>query len=122
MEHHRDELTSYLRTHRKHAGLTQREIGRLLGCNNEARVSRYELFQPPSLHIAISYEIIFRVSVSKLFPSLRGTLEDKIESRILEFRNELEGQSGHGSRAPTVARKLLWLTERDLMIEGNVQE
>jgi DNA-binding XRE family transcriptional regulator len=113
MQHDTGPIANYLRTHRKRAGLSQRELAGLLGYTDEGAISRHEQSQTlPPLLIAISYEIIFKAPVSALFPGIHGTLQEGIEDRLLELEHELGQRSARGATAPFVAQKLLWLYER----------
>ncbi len=106
-------LVNYLRAHRRNAGLTQRELGQMLGYDNEGAVSRHERFEivPPFL-TALSYQIVFRVHASELFPGLTQTVELGVETRLAKFESHLREQNGGDSQASGLARKLEWLSER----------
>jgi len=110
-------LGNYLRTHRKKAGLSQRELGRLLGYGNqETTVSRHEQSHTlPPLLIALCYEVLYNAPISQLFPGIHLTAKQVIELRLLEFESELENRSGKGVSAALVAQKLMWLYERRSM-------
>jgi DNA-binding XRE family transcriptional regulator len=106
-------LGNYVRTHRKKAGLTQRELGGVLGYNDEGAVSRHERSRSlPPLLIALGYSIIFRTSVSEIFAGLHETVEQVVESRLRELEETLQQRSGENSQAAVTARKLEWLSER----------
>ena len=106
-------LGNYLRTHRKRAGLSQRELGLILGYGHQGPVSRHErLVSTPPLAIALCYEVIFRVPVSDLFSGLHGHVTQVIESKLAALEEQLGKQSGRGRGADEVAKKLVWLTER----------
>ncbi len=64
-------LAHYVRHHRKQAGLSQDEVGWLLGVNDGTTVSRLEHFERvPTLRTAFAYEVIFGVSASEIFAGL----------------------------------------------------
>ncbi len=110
MEQH---LPNYLRTHRKTAGLTQRELGLILGYEDAGPVSRHERFQSiPPLIVAIGYEIVFGVPLSKIFAGLQETVEQVVEDRIAELEGSLGQRSARGPQAAVTARKLEWLCAR----------
>lgn len=76
-------LTNYLRTYRKRSGLTQEEVGYLLGCANGSKVSRYEHYRRiPNLDTALAYEAIFRTPVRDLFAGLFAEDERKMLKRM----------------------------------------
>ena len=109
----RDCLTNYLRTHRKKTGLSQRDLGRILGYQDEVPVSRHErLHRLPSLMTALGYEIVFQVPISELFAGLRDAIEQDIEERLSELERGLQERSGRGRHAAATARKLEWISER----------
>jgi DNA-binding XRE family transcriptional regulator len=106
-------LGNYVRTHRKKAGLSQRELGKLLGYGDEGQVPRHELSRSlPPLVIALSYEIVFRVPVSTLFAGLYEVVGQAVESNLEEFEGVLRKDNGKGARAAATAHKLEWLRER----------
>lgn len=108
-----ESLGNYLRTHRKKAGLSQRELGRLIGYGNEGQVPRHEFSRSlPPLLIAVGYEIVFRERASAIFPGLYEVVEQAVERNIAELEETLRQHSGKGSRAAATAHKLGWLHER----------
>lgn len=106
-------LVNYVRVHRRKAYLSQRELGQMLGYDDEGAIARHERFRslPPFL-IALGYEIVFKIPVSELFPGLKQTMEIGIEKRIAEFEQDLRTKSGLGPQAAVIARKLEWISER----------
>jgi len=64
-------LPNYLRTHRRRVGLTQEELGGVVGYEDDGTITKHEKFQStPPLETAIGYEIVFRVPVSEIFAGL----------------------------------------------------
>jgi DNA-binding XRE family transcriptional regulator len=106
-------LANYLRIHRRRAGISQYELGIILGYENGGAISLHEKRRSvPPLLIALAYEIVFQVSVSEIFPGLKDTVESAVEQRLTEFENRLREHSGRGAGASAIARKLVWLNER----------
>ena len=106
-------LPNYLRTHRRNVGLTQRELGQILGHCNEGPVSRHERFRAtPSLVVALSYEIVFRIPVSEIFAGLRDEVEKDVEKKLVEMEEQLGQRSAKDRNANATARKLMWLSNR----------
>lgn len=69
---------NYLRTHRRRTGLSQAEVGVVLGCQDGDQVSRHErLVRTPELERALAYEALYHASVRELF----GGLYEKVERR-----------------------------------------
>jgi transcriptional regulator with XRE-family HTH domain len=106
-------LENYLHAHRKKAGLSQLEVGILLGYADEGAVSRHEQSQTlPPLLSAIGYEIVFNKPIAELFPGIRETVEKSIDEQLLRFEEELQRKHGEGRRLARIAQKLAWLSER----------
>lgn len=107
-----ESLVNYLRIHRRNAGLSQTELGRMLGYRDETAVANHERFEsiPPFL-IALSYEIVFQVPASELFAGLKETLTIVIEERLAEFEHRLR-EKGSVVLRPGVAKTLEWLHNR----------
>lgn len=108
-----DQIASYLRTHRKKSGLSQRELASILGFLSEIQISRHERSVTiPGLLIALGYEAIFRAPISEIFPGLYQTVEASIEERLAEMEKNLQQSTTKGRKASSIARKLEWLWER----------
>ena len=105
-------LENYLRANRKQAGLSQREMGILLGYADEVAVSRHEHHAVPPLLSAIGYEIVFKRPIAKLFPGIREAVEKRIEAQLLRFEEEWQQENREGRRRSRIAQKLAWLSER----------
>ena len=104
---------SYLRTYRKKSGLSQSELAEVLGLISEWRISEHERsITIPRLLTAISYEIIFNVPISKLFPGVYETVRGNVESRLAELEARLQESDAKGRAATPIARKLEWIYER----------
>jgi DNA-binding XRE family transcriptional regulator len=107
-------LASYLHSHRKRSGLSQRELAHLLGYPDQGPVSRHErLCCVPPLLIALSYQAIFRVPISDLFPGVYETAKQAIEERLEKLKDDLHQSSAKGRNAAMIARKLEWMWERE---------
>lgn len=114
----REPLVSYLRTHRNRSGFTQRELAQLAGYSNEAAVSRHERGKSvPSLRTALAYAAVFRVDVGELFPAMHQAVTESIEVQIAELKLQLGQKSAEDRDAKATARKLEFLTTRELGIE-----
>jgi DNA-binding XRE family transcriptional regulator len=106
-------LANYLRAHRRKTGLTQHDLARVLGYMNRDSISRHERLEAmPSLLIALSYEVLYRVPVSEIFAGLAETVESNVEAQLAQLETHLGEQSAESSRAVAIARKLEWLSER----------
>jgi DNA-binding XRE family transcriptional regulator len=105
-------LLNFIRSHRRRVGLSQRELGKVLGYGNAETVARHERLEAtPPLQIAIRYELIFHVPVSELFAGVRDEVAADIEEKLTELEVELGQRSARDRNALTTARKLVWLSE-----------
>lgn len=76
------QLSSYLKTHRKRSGFTQRELAQLFGNMSDAKVSRCERLQrKPCLETAFACQVIFDVSPHELFPGMYAPVEQAVVER-----------------------------------------
>jgi hypothetical protein len=64
------------------SGLSQEEVGFLLGRGGGAQVCRHERFNSePGLRLALAYEVIFQKPVRELFPGIFAEIEEEISKR-----------------------------------------
>ena len=106
-------LGNYLRTHRRRSGLSQRELGLLLGYKDGGQACRHERSKTvPPLIAALAYEVVFRVPVSVLFPGIHAEVTRMMEGNLAAFEERLQQRSGKGRGTNETAQKLLWLTQR----------
>jgi len=105
--------TNYLRRHRRKSGLSQRELGIVLGYADDGQVSRHERSKatPPTIAL-LAYSVVFRVGVPDLFPGLHAEVTRLIEGNLEEFEQTLQQRSGNGRGANETAHKLVWLRQR----------
>jgi DNA-binding XRE family transcriptional regulator len=105
-------LASRVRSHRKRAGLSQKDLACIVGLA-EAQVSRHERFGiVPPLTVALSYEAVFGVSVRDLYPRLYEEIGQRVEAQLTKMEADLQQMSARGRQASSVARKLEWCCER----------
>ena len=110
-------IASLIRIHRKRSGLTQRELARLIGHKNSGRVSRHERgVTIPSLTAALSYETIFQVPISDLFPAIHDAVKNA-EARLADLESELGQKSAQDHDANATARKLQFIWARKNRLE-----
>lgn len=89
----RRKLNNYLRTFRKRAGFSQRELAFLLGCKNAAKVTRYERFvRQPTLRTALAYEAIFGAPVRELFAGIYSEVEREAAKRAALLGRRLQNR------------------------------
>ena len=77
-----NKLENYLRTYRKRSGLSQDDVGFLLGCQNGTKVSMYERSaRKPSVENLFAYEVVFGASARELFAGAYHKVQKKISKR-----------------------------------------
>jgi transcriptional regulator with XRE-family HTH domain len=87
----RRKLNNYLRTYRKRAGFSQRELAFLLGCKNAAKVTRYERFaRQPTLRTSLFCEAIFGAPVRELFAGVYSEVEREAARRAAVLSRRLQ--------------------------------
>ncbi len=75
-------LPCYLKTYRRRAGLTQKELAILLGIGDDTTVSKLERRKrEPSLKIAFGCQILFGVPADRIFPGLLAQIDTGIRAR-----------------------------------------
>ena len=88
-------LPNYIRTHRKRAHLTQKEMAFLFGFKTSAHICRHERSeQKPNLQTSLAYEILFHTPVRNLFSGVHQDVERKLMYRIRLLILNL-AKSGH---------------------------
>ncbi|MEX2526458.1 MAG: helix-turn-helix transcriptional regulator [Gemmatimonadota bacterium] len=97
-------LNNYLRTHRKHARLSQRDVARALGQKCGTVVSKHETNERvPHLDTALAYEALFRVPVRQLFQGRFEKVERRVRASSRALGMGAKG-SGPGKSIPTPNR------------------
>jgi transcriptional regulator with XRE-family HTH domain len=98
-------LPNYLRTYRKRACLSQKDVALLLGCTNESKASRYEQFaRQPTLATALAYEALFGIPASELFA---GVYDEAFEAVLARARLLVEQGKKQPGSAPVRKRQFL---------------
>ena len=76
-------LKSYLKTHRKRAGLTQDQLAFLLGCRCGVQISQYErLAKDPGLKTAFAFQLLFGVPAHEIFPGIYQRVQEDTLIRV----------------------------------------
>lgn len=106
-------VSTYLRFLRKKCGLSQKDLARILGSLTPSQISRHERsVTPPSIMVALGYEVVFRKPVAEIFPGLYHTIEEGVEARLNDHKIELENSGAKGKAALAIATQIEWLCER----------
>jgi transcriptional regulator with XRE-family HTH domain len=107
-------LENYLLSYRKESGLSQEEVGFLLGCEDGTLVSRYEKRRRlPPIKTLLACEEIFGAPIAELFAGMQQSVKKDVARRRLELMSKLQAKALKGSAAQTNAYKLRKLAERD---------
>jgi|SRR5215213_4243062 len=91
-----NKLPHYLRTYRKRASLSEKEMAFLLGSKSAAQVSRYERYvRLPNLEKIFAYQVIFGIPPYHLFAGIIQKVEQNVQRRaqLLIAKLEKESQS-----------------------------
>lgn len=92
-------LLSYLRTFRKHSGLSQSELAFLVGGLYGKNVSRHEVGDRiPALRTALKYEFVLGVAVATLYEGLCHEIRRDICHRARGLLRNLERKPKSRSR------------------------
>jgi len=76
-------MYNYIKQHRKNWGLTQKELGFLIGFNNNVRISQLERgHKNPNFPESIMFELLFEKSSSRLFPDMYHHLTNTLLCRL----------------------------------------
>ena len=77
-------MNCYLRTFRKHLGLSQDELAFLLGRESGSFVSRFESEErEPPLEILLALEVLFDTSIRELFRARFQKVDNEVRERAL---------------------------------------
>jgi transcriptional regulator with XRE-family HTH domain len=110
----RRKLDNYLRVVRKRSGVSQRELGFLLGAHQGESVSRYEHGDRlPSFDALVAYEMIFGTRACDLFPNRCEKIEKNVQARVRKLVTKLAKQPQTSRRQHTIARLKHIIEERD---------
>ncbi len=111
-------IKTYLRTVRRSAGLTQKELAFLLGLKGGAVVSRIEsLKRVPSLLWTRACALVFDTRALELFPGLFEEVDNSVRHRACELYEELQGNPSKATRA-----KLDFLEQVLARLEGERED
>jgi hypothetical protein len=91
---------SYLRPLRRRWGLTQKELGFLIGAKNGGIISRVEgLKQLPNTAATLAIALIFDTAPSTLFPTFIDKIREAVHRRATDLYEELQGNPARITRA-----------------------
>jgi DNA-binding XRE family transcriptional regulator len=106
----KEEVGNYLRAHRRRCGLSQRELGILVGYGHGHAISKHERSKSvPPLLIALAYEIIFEVPVGQLFTGFHSVVTQAVARNIQDLKTDPQG-----GRRRSNPERTKWLTTQRL--------
>lgn len=109
----REVVGNYLRVHRRRLGLSQRELGVLVGYGHRYAVGRHERSKAePPLLIALAYEIVFQVPASKLFTGFHSAVNESVVQNMQGLKASLESTGNGRHRSRATLQKLQWLSSQ----------
>ena len=106
-------LNNYLRTKRKHSGLSQSDVSFLIRLKDKSELSRYERnLSQPSLRTALACQALYGVSVSKLFAGLSDSVTRDTRSRMKRLQTRLDPKVRPTSAGNRIMQKFQWVSHR----------
>jgi transcriptional regulator with XRE-family HTH domain len=106
-------LNNYLRTHRKHSGLSQSEVSFLIGLQGKSELSRYERGdRQPSLRTALACAAVFGTPVAELFAGLNDSIAEDAQGQMKKLHARVDTTSVSQSPCRRVMQKIQWVSHR----------
>ena len=106
-------LNNYLRTKRKHSGLSQSEVSFLVRLKNKSELSRYERnVRVPSLRTALACQELYGVAVSDLFAGLSDSVASDTRGRMKRLQARLQAKIDPEGTGNRIMQKFLWISHR----------
>src|SRR5438876_11035133 len=106
-------LYNYLRTHRKHSGLSQSEVSFLVRLKNKAELSRYERnIRATSLRTALDCQELYGIAVSDLFAGLSDSVASDTRDRMKRLQARLQAKVDPKSTGNRIMQKFQWISHR----------
>ena len=106
-------LNNYLRTKRKHSGLSQSEVSFLVRLKNKSELSRYERsVRAPTLRTALACQELYGVAVSDLFAGLSDSVANDTRSRMKRLQARLQAKVDPKITRNRIMQKFQWISHR----------
>lgn len=100
-------LSHYLRSERRRAGLSQKDVAALMGLRSVAQISRYEQFRRwPPLKVALTYEAIFGKPVAQIFEGTYVNVQKAVRVRARRLLHVAQSVASRGRREESLERIL----------------
>jgi len=106
-------LSNYLRTKRKHSGLSQSDVSFLVRLKDKSDLYRYERhLRRPSLRTALACQELYGESVSDLFAGLSDCVAKDTRNRMKTLQTRFRARMGPKSTGNRIIQKLQWISLR----------
>src|SRR6266853_6545128 len=106
-------LPNYLRTYRKHSGLSQSEVSFLVRLKDKSELSRYERnLREPSLRMALACQELYGVAVSDLFAGLSDSVAQDTRNRMKRLQTRRQAKIDLKSTGHRIVQRLQWISHR----------
>jgi transcriptional regulator with XRE-family HTH domain len=106
-------LPNYLRTYRKHSGLSQGEVAFLIRLKDKSDLSRYErCARQPSLRTALACQEVYGKPVSELFAGLNDSVARDSRRRMKRLQAGLQANIAAQSAGNRFMQKFQWISHR----------
>ena len=106
-------LNNYLRTHRKHSGLSQSDVSFVIRLKHKSELSRYERgIGLPSVRTALACQELYGESVSELFAGLNDSVARDTRSQMNRLRGKFQGRIDSKRTERRIMQKFLWISHR----------
>ena len=106
-------MGNYIRAHRRRCGLSQKELGILVGYGHGYAIGRHERSKTaPPLVVALAYEIIFEIPVAQLFTGFHAVVAQSVARNLQELKADLKTQSEVRRRSNV--EKKQWLLKQHI--------
>jgi transcriptional regulator with XRE-family HTH domain len=106
-------LLNYLKTYRKHSGLSQSDISFLIRLKDKSELSRYERgVRQPSLRTALACQELYGVAVSDLFAGLSDIVARDTRHQMKKLQSRLQANINPQSTGNRIMQKFQWISHR----------
>jgi len=110
-------LPNYLRTYRKHSGLSQSEVSFLIRLKDKSELSRYERSaRQPSLRTALACQEVYGKPVSELFAGLSDSVARDSRYQMKRLQTRLQANTDPQSPGRRIMQKFQWISHRLLEV------
>ncbi len=87
-------LPCYLKTYRRRAGLSQKELAALLGIGHVTTVSKLERRKrEPNLKVAFGCQVLFGIQADRIFPGLLTDIDKGVRARARQHGLSVQQKS-----------------------------